>query len=98
MKLGIFVSHFRFNTSSYERIKSDKLGVIFVQNGIFHATVKENNRSSPLLEKSADFFVLSEDLETHGFRRSDVDGKVRVINYSDLVNLIFNEYEKLAWL
>jgi sulfur relay protein TusB/DsrH len=69
-----------------------------VQNGIYHATLRENGKSSPLLEKPAKFYVLKDDLETHGFTNSQVDSRVKVITYNDLVDVIFNEYEKLAWL
>ena len=98
MKLGVFVSHLRFNADTYERLKAERLGVIFVQNGIYHATLRENGKTSPLLEKSANFYALKDDLETHGFTDSNVDSRVKVITYNDLVDVIFNEYEKLAWL
>jgi len=98
MKLGVFVSHLRFNTDTYERLKAERLGVIFVQNGIYHATLRENGKTSPLLEKTANFYALKDDLETHGFTDSNVDNRVKVITYNDLVDVIFNEYEKLAWL
>jgi len=98
MKLGVFVSHFRFNTDTYKRLKAKKLGVIFVQNGIYHATLKENGKTSPLLEKPAEFYALKEDIETNGFSDSNVDSRVKVITYNDLVDVIFNEYEKLVWL
>ena len=98
MKLGVFVSHLRFNTDTYERLKAERLGVIFVQNGIYHATLRENGKTSPLLEKSANFYALKEDIETNGFSDSNVDSCVKVITYNDLVDVIFNEYEKLVWL
>lgn len=98
MKLGVFVSDFRNTVDTLDRLKAEKLGIIFVQNGVYHASIKENGKSSPLLEKSAEFYALSEDLLTRGFTDSDVDSRVKVITYSDLVDLIFNDYEKLAWL
>ena len=98
MNLCVFVSHFRFNTNTYNRLNAKKLGVIFVQNGVYHATLKENGRTSPLLEKPANFYALKDDLETHGFSDSNVDSRVKVITYNDLVDVILNEYEKLAWL
>lgn len=67
MKLCVFVSHFRFNTDTYDRLKAEKLDIIFVQNGVYHAALKENDKTSPLLEKAANFYVLRDDLETHGF-------------------------------
>lgn len=98
MKLGVFVSYFRFNTDTYDRLSAEKLGIIFVQNGVYHTTVKENGKPSPLLGKKADFYALKEDLETNGFTNSDVDSRVNVITYDDLVDMIFDDYEKLAWL
>ena len=98
MKLAVFVSDYRNTVDTLERLKPEKLGVILVGNGVYHATVKEKGKSSPLLEKSADFYALSEDLETRGLSSSNVNGKVKVVNYGDVVDLIFNDYEKTAWL
>lgn len=98
MKLAVFVSDYRLTVDTLDKLKPEKLGIILVQNGVYHATTKENGNSSPLLETSADFYVLSEDLETRGLNNSAVDGKVKVINMGDVVDLIFNEYEKTAWL
>ena len=98
MKLAVFVSDFRVTVDTLDRLKAENLGIIFVANGVYHAAIKENGSPSPLLNKSANFYVLSEDLSTRGLSDSDVDGKVKVINYDNLVDLIFNEYEKLAWL
>lgn len=98
MKLGVFVSDFRNTVDTLDRLKAEKLGIIFVQNGVYHASIKEDGKLSPLLEKSADLYALSEDLETRGLTGASVDSRVKVINYNDLVDLIFNNYEKLAWL
>jgi sulfur relay protein TusB/DsrH len=98
MKLAVFVSDYRITVDTLDRLKSEKLGIIFVGNGVYHATIKEKGATSPLLEKSANFYVLSEDLETRGLSNSNVDSKVKVVNYGDVVDLIFNEYEKTAWL
>jgi sulfur relay protein TusB/DsrH len=51
-----------------------------------------------LLEKSAECYVLSEDLQTRGIEESAVDGKAKVVTYNDVVDIIFNDYEKIAWL
>ena len=61
-------------------------------------SLKENGNPSPLLQNSADFYALSEDIQTRGLSSSDVDSKVRVVTYDDVVDLIFNDYEKIAWL
>lgn len=98
MKLAVFVSDLRNTVDTLDRLKPEKLGIVLVGNGVYHASVKENGNPSPLLKKSASFYVLSEDLETRGLSSSDVDSRVKVVNYSDVVDLIFNDYEKLAWL
>lgn len=98
MNLGVFVSDNRLTVDTLERLKAEKLGLIFVGNGVYHAVIKERGISSPLLDKSPNLYALSEDLESRGFTAGYVDSRVKVINYDDLVDIIFNEYEKLAWL
>lgn len=98
MKLGVFMSDFRSGAGLIDRLTADKLGVIFVGNGVYHATVKENGKSSPVLDKSHTFYVLTEDLESRGFTAANVDSRVKVIDYSDVVDIIFNDYEKIIWI
>jgi sulfur relay protein TusB/DsrH len=75
------------------------MGVILVGNGIYHAVVKENGKDSPVLSKAgANFFVLADDLTSRGFTAAQVNSKVKVISYGDIVDLIMNDYEKTAWL
>lgn len=98
MKLGVFVNDFKGTVETLDRLTAEKLGLIFIQNGVYHATLKENGKSSPLLDKKATFYVLSEDLATRGLTNADVDSRVKVVTYGDVVDLIFNDYEKLAWV
>ncbi|RJQ17461.1 MAG: hypothetical protein C4560_08530 [Nitrospiraceae bacterium] len=98
MKLAVFVSDYRVNVDTLERLNPEKLGIIFVQNGVYHATVKENGNSSSLLKKSANHYVLLDDLDTRGLGNSDVADNVKLVTYGDIVDLIFNEYDKTAWL
>jgi sulfur relay protein TusB/DsrH len=98
MKLAAFVSDYRLSVDSLERLKPEKLGIILVQNGVYHASIKENGSASTLLNYSADYYALQEDLDTRGIDASKIDGKVKVINLGDVVDLIFNDYEKTAWL
>jgi sulfur relay protein TusB/DsrH len=98
MKLGIFVNDYKTVTETVGRLTAEKLGLIFIQNGVFHATIKENGKSSSLLDKSANFYVLAEDLATRGLTDADVDNRVKVVNYGDVVDLIFNEYEQIVWI
>lgn len=98
MKIGVFVSDYSQKYDTLERIKADKLGLILVMNGVYHATLKENGKPSPLLEKTSNLYVLSEDLQTRGIPESDVDSKVKVVTMGDVVDLVFNDYEKTAWI
>lgn len=98
MKLGVFVSDFAFNMDSLDRLKSDKLGVFLVQNGVYHAAVLKDKRQSPVLDAAPRVYALREDLETRGFSADAIDSRVKVVGYGDIVDLIFNEYPKLAWL
>lgn len=99
MKLAAIVSDYKNTVDTLDRLKPEKLGIILVQNGIFHATTKENGSASTMLNHSADYYVLQEDLETRGYSSADViDSKVKVISIGDIVDLIMNDYEKTAWL
>ena len=98
MKLGVFVSDYTQPSDTLSRLKADKLGIILVENGVYHATIKENGKPSSVLEKTSNLYVLSEDIQTRGLSESDVDSRVKVVNYGDVVDLIFNDYEKLVWL
>jgi len=99
MKLAVFLSDMRRTEDTYERLKADKLGVILVENGIYHAVLKESGKDSPVLNKAgANFYVLLDDLETRGFTAAQVNSKVKVVSYGDIVDLVMNDYEKTAWL
>jgi len=98
MKLGVFVSDFQLTAGTLERLKSDQLGVFLVQNGVYHAAIAENGKGSAVLDVSPRVYALREDLETRGFAADAVDARVKVVGYGDVVDLIFNEYPKLAWL
>ena len=99
MKLLAFLSDWRRTEDSFERLKADKMGVVLVGNGIYHAVVKEQGKDSPVLSKAgANFFVLKDDLETRGYTAANVNSKVKVICYDDIVDLIMNDYEKTDWL
>ena len=99
MKLAVFLSDWRRTEDSFERMKAEKMGVILVGNGVYHAVVKENGKDSPVLSKAgASFYVLSDDLTTRGFTAANVNSKVKIVSYGDIVDLIMNDYEKTAWL
>ncbi|MEW6409118.1 MAG: sulfurtransferase complex subunit TusB [Nitrospirota bacterium] len=98
MGLGVFYNDLRGLEGFYQRLTAKELGVFLVSNGVYHAVLKENGKPSPVLEKNATFYVLKEDLQTRGFNEGEVDRRVKVITYDDLVDLIMDKYEKLAWL
>ena len=99
MKLAVFLSDWRRTEESLERMKADKLGIILVENGIYHAVVKEGGKDSPVLSKSgATFYALTDDIETRGFTAANINPKVKLVSYGDIADLIMNEYEKTAWL
>jgi sulfur relay protein TusB/DsrH len=99
MKLAVFLSDWRRTEDTFERLKADKVGVILVENGVYHAVMKEGGKDSPVLGKAgASYYVLSDDLETRGFTAANVNSKVKVVSYGDIVDLIMNDYEKTAWL
>ena len=98
MKLGVFVSDYQVTVNTLDRLKSDKLGVFLVENGVYHATVVQNGKGSAILDAAPRIYALREDLETRGYAADAVDSRVKVVTYGDVVDLIFNEYEKLAWL
>ena len=98
MKLGVFVSDYQLDVNTLDRLKSDQLGVFLVQNGVYHATLAENGKGSAILDASPRIYALREDLETRGFAAEAVDSRVKVVGYGDIVDLMFTEYPKLAWL
>jgi sulfur relay protein TusB/DsrH len=98
MKLGVFVSDYTLTTDTLDRITADNLGIILVMNGVYHAALKENGKASPVLEKTSNLYALSEDLQTRGITESDVDSRVKVVTFGDMVDIMMNDYEKLAWL
>lgn len=98
MKLGVFMSDYRSGAEILDRLSAEKLGVILMGNGVYHAAVKEGGKESAILGKAANFYVLAEDLESRGFNASQVDSRVKVVTYGDVVDLIFNDYEKIIWI
>jgi sulfur relay protein TusB/DsrH len=98
MKLGVFVSDYQITVDTIGRLKSDTLGIFLVQNGVYHATLLDKGKGSAVLDASQRIYALREDLETRGFAADAVDSRVKVVGYGDLVDLIFNDYTKIAWL
>lgn len=98
MKLGVIMSDFRTGSDIIDRLSAQKPGVIFVGNGVYHATVKENGKSSELLDKPLSFYVLTEDLESRGYTAENLDSRVKTVTYDDVVDQIFNDYEKIIWI
>ncbi|RMG02399.1 MAG: sulfurtransferase complex subunit TusB [Nitrospirae bacterium] len=97
MKLAVFVNEYN-EPSIIDRLKAEKFGIVLVQNGVYHAALKKDGATSSLLGKDAEYYALSEDLQSRGISEDSVDPKVKVVNYEGLVDLIFNDYEKFMWL
>jgi sulfur relay protein TusB/DsrH len=89
MKLGIFFSE--TESRIVERLKAERVGIFFVQNGVYHPIL---NDKPPI---DAELYLLKEDLETRGFSEDDLRYSVECVDYSGLVDAVF-EYEKLIWL
>jgi len=98
MRLGIIVSDYRNMDATLSRLSAERMGVILVSNGIYHATIKEEEMTSPVLGITHEIYALTEDVQTRGFSGSDIDTRVKPITYDDLVDLIFNDYEKVIWI
>lgn len=97
MKLCVFMSDYRTGADIIERLEAEKLGIVLVGNGVYHAAVKEGAESK-VFSKKADFYVLTEDLESRGMNASQVNSKAKLVTYDDTVDLIFNEFEKTIWI
>jgi sulfur relay protein TusB/DsrH len=98
MKLGVLVSDYRNVDDVLARLQAEKLGIILVSNGVYHAAVKDGGKSSSVLDRSSHLFVLSEDYQTRGLSEGSLDKRVKQITYNDLVDMIFNDYEKIIWI
>jgi sulfur relay protein TusB/DsrH len=98
MKLGVFVNEYENANDTLDRLTAGKLGIVLVQNGVYNAVIKEDGKRSPILDKGTQVYALSEDLQARGLDAAKVDGKVKVVDYGGLVDLIFNEFEKTIWL
>jgi len=98
MKLAVLMSDYRSGIDMIDRLSAEKLGIIFVGNGVYHAATKEGGKASSLLDKKAHFYALTEDFETRGIASANLDNRVKAVNYGDLVDIIFNDYEKIIWL
>ena len=98
MKISVFVSDYKLTTDILERMKAEKLGLIFVANGVYHAALKVDGKPCPVLDLTTNLYALSEDLATRGIDAASIDKRVKVVTYDDVVDLIFNEYEKTAWI
>ena len=98
MKLAVLLSDYRTGSDIVDRLSAEKLGIIFVGNGVYHAAAKEGGKACAILDKKAEFYALTEDFETRGFTADKLDSRVKAVSYGDVVDLIFNDYEKVIWL
>ncbi len=97
MRLAAFVSTYNY-PEILKKIKEKNKGLFLVEDGIYHATLKENKNPSEILSTEGKVFALIEDVHTRGFKQDDMDPRVTPVNFKDLVDLVMKEYEKLVWL
>jgi sulfur relay protein TusB/DsrH len=95
MKLGVFVSDYTLAVDTLERLKSEELGIFLVQNGVYHAAIRDRGKRSAILDAAPRVYALREDLEARGVA---VDAGVAVVGYGEIVDLIVSDYPRLAWL
>lgn len=99
MKLGLFISDFEPDLQTLERLKIEKLGIFLVSDGIYNAFIKTNGAPSKVMEKKgAEYYALRTDFETRGFKEDKILKRVKPVDYDELVDLMMERYEKLAWL
>ncbi len=98
MKLGIFISDFKYDAELFNRIADDETGVFLVHDGVYNAVVEDNGGASPLINKASRIFVLREDLKLRGFTEDSVPSNVEVVDYGDIVDRLMEEYKKVIWL
>jgi len=98
VKLAVLMSDYRCGMDMIDRLSAELLGIIFVGNGVYHAATKEGGTASSLLDKKAQFYALTEDFETRGITAGNLDSRVTAVNYGDVVDIIFNDYEKVIWI
>ncbi len=98
MSMGFFVSDYTQAGDTLDRLAKDGSGIILVANGVYHATVKEGGSGSGLLDKAGELYALKEDIATRGLDESAVDARVKVVDYSGLVDVVFEKFEQIVWL
>jgi len=99
MKLGVIVNEAVRTEETLDRLEAEKLSIVLASNGIYHGVIKKDGKTSGVLDKNADFYVLTEDLESRGFTTEDlVDSKIKPIDYDGLVDLIMDQHDKFVWL
>ena len=98
MSMGFFVSDYAQAGDTLDRLAEDGGGIILVANGVYHATIKEGGNTSPLLDKAGELYALQEDIKTRGLDESSVDSRVKVVDYSGLVDVVFEKFEQIVWL
>ncbi len=94
MAFAVFVNSIGcVDAVTLERLKVDDLRIVLVQDGVYHLFIKD----SPVKKKDAKVYVLKEDLESRGFSAENVSD-AEVVDYSKLVDLMMEEFNKMVWL
>lgn len=97
MKLCVFMSEYRSGYDIVKRLEAEKLGIVLVGNSVYHAA-SDNKAEHCMLPENAELYVLAEDLECRGIETAKLAPEFRVVTYPDIVDLIFDEYEKSVWI
>jgi len=97
MKLGVFVSDFKYDAQTLDKLQADEVGVFLVQDGVYNAVLKENGSPSKILDKGR-VCALKDDVKFRGFSEDQIDDKVKPVSYDDIVDMMVNDFDQLVWL
>ncbi len=93
MTFAILIHSLNFDPEIFERLNLEDMRIVLVQDGVYHATIE----NSPIFNKNAKIYVLEEDLIARGIKKEEIKKDIEIINYSKLVDLIMQEFDKIVW-
>ncbi len=93
MAFAIFIHSLNFDREIFDRLEIEDLRIVLVQDGVYHATIED----SPVFKKKAKVYILEEDMVARGIKKEDIKKDVEIVNYSKLVDLIMQEFDKVVW-
>lgn len=72
------------------------MGVCLLQNAVLGGIDKETKmQTEALINLGINFYCLEEDLTMRGFDERDLHPHIQLYDYSDLVDLMMEEYDKV---